>query len=265
MYKLSEASRITGVNRRKLQEYNRIGLLQPTMIAENNYWYYDDKAIEKLMTIQIFSEAGYTRKDIQRLFKLPAFDIKAELDQTVSKLEEKRKRIDGMIKTVKAYKHGISFAEKELIDLQTQDAIRLFRSKGFKTYMDETIEALSDSDFDDATVEMSAKLGLCLYKIGLLSEKEIDDPEVKKNIDSFVEAFCDVLETLVDDPDELYDMTDEEVQELFCGYLDNVTSDSSFTEIMHACGKKNAASFIKKAVKHYYKALIPDNINKMED
>ena len=104
MKKLSEVCKIVGVTRRTLQEYDKIGLLKPTSKTESGYWLYDDTAIQTLILIQIFVEGGYERKAIKSLLESHTLDMIEEFDHLIGTLEEKRKRIDGMINTIRTLK-----------------------------------------------------------------------------------------------------------------------------------------------------------------
>lgn len=97
MISLSEVSRITGVTRRTLQEYERIGLVKPT-VQENGYWMYTGDDVTTIMIIQLLRMADYKRNEIKEILQNGTFD--QALSSAKSRLEDRRKRIDGMIKTV---------------------------------------------------------------------------------------------------------------------------------------------------------------------
>jgi DNA-binding transcriptional MerR regulator len=101
MMKLSEVCRLVGITRRTLQEYNRIDLVCPTGKTEGGYWLYDEEAVAKLIQIQIFVEAEYERKAIKKLLESPKLDLVKEYDQLIERLSVKKKRIDGMINSIK--------------------------------------------------------------------------------------------------------------------------------------------------------------------
>ncbi len=101
MKTLREVSKMVKITRRTLQEYNRIGLVKPSAKTEQDYWLYDDAAIQKLMLIRIYAEAGYTRAEIRQLLDSPMGSVQGELDSIIKTLEEKRKRIDGMISVIR--------------------------------------------------------------------------------------------------------------------------------------------------------------------
>ena len=54
MKTVNEVSKLTGVSRRTLQYYDKIGLLRPTEYTESGYRLYDDAALERLQQILLF-------------------------------------------------------------------------------------------------------------------------------------------------------------------------------------------------------------------
>ena len=90
MKKLSEVTKLTGVSRRALQEYDRLDLVNPSGKTEAGYWLYDDAAIQRILLVQVFVEAGYERKRIKQIIDSEDFDIDKELNKVVEMLEEKK-------------------------------------------------------------------------------------------------------------------------------------------------------------------------------
>lgn len=64
--KISEFAKITGITRKNLIFYDKIGLLSPTMVDEqNNYRYYTYQQIDIANVITVLRETGMPLKDIQ--------------------------------------------------------------------------------------------------------------------------------------------------------------------------------------------------------
>ena len=89
MMKLSEVCQSVGVTRRTLQEYAKIGLLEPTKKTLGGYWYYDEEAVATLQHILIFVEAGYERKQIKEIINMRKPEILDEYDKAIQLLREK--------------------------------------------------------------------------------------------------------------------------------------------------------------------------------
>ena len=107
MMKLSEVCQSVGVTRRTLQEYAKIGLLEPTKKTLGGYWYYDDDAVATLQHILIFVEAGYERKRIKEVMDMPKAELLVEYEKAISLLQEKKSKIDGMIVTLGVLKTAV--------------------------------------------------------------------------------------------------------------------------------------------------------------
>lgn len=75
LYSSTKFSLIGNVTKRTLRHYNKIDLLKPTKIDDNGYWYYDDKALNRLQVILNLKVLGYTLNEIQ-----------ANIDSNFSKL-----------------------------------------------------------------------------------------------------------------------------------------------------------------------------------
>lgn len=108
MMKLSDVCKTIGVTRRTLQEYAKIGLLEPTKKTIGGYWYYDEEAVATLQHILIFVEAGYERKQIKEIINMRKPEILDEYDKAIQLLREKQEKIDGMIITLEVLKTAVS-------------------------------------------------------------------------------------------------------------------------------------------------------------
>lgn len=216
MKKLSDVCKIVGVTRRTLQEYDKVGLLHPTTKTEAGYWLYDDAAIQRLILIQIFIETGYERKTVKQLMEAPTLDIMSEFNHMISTLEEKRRRIDGMINTVKTLKLTALLPENTLRALGNMDVTNIYKEKSFSDYWNESVEHTSVYSTDDAKdAELYIPFWYQLVAIGLLHAKPVDAPEVVE----CTKSFCDYLMNMIladvelDDIEEDNDITPLEVAE----------------------------------------------------
>jgi|GEM_PF-3405862 len=93
LYRISEVTRLLGVTRSALHGYDAKGILSPTIKkGEGGYWYYDEDALIKLKLIEIFKEAGCSRKQIKELLSSPKQLLQA-YQEAKARLEEKRKSL----------------------------------------------------------------------------------------------------------------------------------------------------------------------------
>ena len=93
LYRISEVTKLLGVTRSALHGYDEKGILSPTLRkGEGGYWYYDEEALIKLKLIEIFKEAGCSRKEIKKYLSTKG-SLNQALEETKSHLEEKRKQL----------------------------------------------------------------------------------------------------------------------------------------------------------------------------
>lgn len=131
MKKLSEVCKIVGVTRWTLQEYDKIGLLHPSDKTKSGYWLYDENSIQQLIAIQVFVECGYERKKIKSILEMPSLDLLGEFDKLIVTLEEKKKRIDGMINIVKTLQITAKLPLSTLLAMQRMDVSNIYSEKSF--------------------------------------------------------------------------------------------------------------------------------------
>lgn len=139
LMKISEITKQVGVSRKALQEYDKMDLVHPTATTEGGYWLYDEEAVGKITTIQLFSMVGYTRKEIKEFIDtVTGFDHleerKARYEDAIERLKKKRAQLDSLIsiaetmaalsnpqskdtlKTLYDYKKGGTFTETSTMD-----------------------------------------------------------------------------------------------------------------------------------------------------
>ena len=67
MKTVKEVSHLSGVSIRTLHYYDKIGLLKPTIVAENGYRYYDGTALSRLQMILYFRDLSFPLETIKTL------------------------------------------------------------------------------------------------------------------------------------------------------------------------------------------------------
>ena len=139
LMKISEITKLVGVSRKALQEYDKMDLVHPTTTTEGGYWLYDEDSVQKISTIQLFSMVGYTRKEIKEFIDtVTGFDHmeerQARYQDAIERLKRKRAQLDSLISMAEAmaaictplskdtlkdlydYKKGGSFSESSTMD-----------------------------------------------------------------------------------------------------------------------------------------------------
>ncbi|WP_434751131.1 MerR family transcriptional regulator [Paenibacillus amylolyticus] len=92
MILIGELAKKTNISKRTLHYYEQIELLQPTLITENGYRYYDESAILRLQKILLLKSIGYTLEQIKELFQNQ--ENKGEHENWVTSLNEQIELIE---------------------------------------------------------------------------------------------------------------------------------------------------------------------------
>lgn len=86
------------VTKKTLRHYNKLGLLRPSRIADNGYWYYNDDALKKLQLIKNLQILGFKLREIKKYmeidFEMPRSVIcekKRYVDEQIIQLELAKK------------------------------------------------------------------------------------------------------------------------------------------------------------------------------
>lgn len=192
MKKVSEVCNIVGTTRKTLRGYNDMGLLVPTKKDENNYWYYDDRAILKLLEIQMFVEVGYSRKEIKELFELGESELTKEYDNAINLLTKKRKRIDTMIRMLevsKWVKKYVATLPKQIVEkCEPARFWDFLKEKNYTECMIVHSYNLGDEDFQIA-VELFSRL----IQIGINRAYTADSTNIQELVE---EVLCTMLQAI---------------------------------------------------------------------
>lgn len=242
MKKLSEVSKIVGVTRRTLQEYDKIGLLKPTSKTESGYWLYDDTAIQTLILIQIFIEGGYERKAIKSLLESHRLDMIEEFDHLIETLEEKRKRIDGMINTIRTLKITAKLPESTLRAMGNIDVTRIYKDKSFSSYLEDSIVHSAEySEADNEEAEFYMPFWYNLIAIGCFLGTPVDVKKVQITVE---QAYKSMMEMVMADEDD----SDEELAEAFLEGIQDMVSDPELQQMVDLQCGDGATEYIVRAV-----------------
>ena len=120
-YTISQLARAAGVPTSTIRYYERVGLVQPTKRADNNYRVYTDDTLQVIQFIRSAQAAGFTLDDIHTLLSLHTGD--AAVCKDVQPLIEKR--LDEVSERIKEMRH-IQRVLKSFLTMcheQDQDAL----------------------------------------------------------------------------------------------------------------------------------------------
>ena len=134
-WKLSEVVQETGLSRKALQEYDRLGIVSPTSKTEGGYWLYDEQAVDKLRLVSTFRLVGYSRAQIKELLDSADGDnidiLSANLGKALDALRKKKEQIDKTMQLLEFEREMLgSFADRisEQVEYQRSRRIDFKRS-----------------------------------------------------------------------------------------------------------------------------------------
>lgn len=97
MYTVKEVNRLTGVSVRALHHYDKTGLLKPSRLTGSGYRLYDDTALQRLHSILMFREVGFSLSEIKKILDASDFDSDVALGQQIKLLELQMEHIGKML------------------------------------------------------------------------------------------------------------------------------------------------------------------------
>lgn len=98
-YSVHQLSQLASVSVRTLHYYDEIGLLSPVRL-KNGYRQYGENELLRLQQILFFRELDFPLDEIQRIMNSRYFDMSVALQDQRKLLELKKKRLNGLIKTI---------------------------------------------------------------------------------------------------------------------------------------------------------------------
>ncbi|NOR90315.1 MAG: MerR family transcriptional regulator [Anaerolineales bacterium] len=131
-YTIKEIADLAGVTTRTIRYYDEIGLLEPVLIGDNGYRYYDQDSLLRLQQILFFRELDVPLKEIELIMNRPNFDRMRALENHRSALQTKVQRLEKLIdtldKTVASIKGEGTMLEKDVFagfdEGQYEDEVR---------------------------------------------------------------------------------------------------------------------------------------------
>ena len=94
MKSVKEICELTGVTRKTLFYYDRIGLLKPTQrVGTQAHKYYDDEAVETLRRIRLCKECGLRLSEIRMIIENENTEEKEVLEESIRRLQETEQQL----------------------------------------------------------------------------------------------------------------------------------------------------------------------------
>lgn len=239
MKTVNEVSKLTGVSRRTLQYYDKIGLLRPTEYTESGYRLYDDAALERLQQILLFRELEFPLKDIKDIVTRSDFDKKKALDQQMELLELKKEHIENLINMCRGLKmRGVKNLEFKAFDTRKIEEYSQKAKEQWKStpeYKEYEEKSKSRTKADEK--EIMKDLMKVFEEFGTMKEKNPASQEVQDQVKKLQNFITDYF----------YNCTDETLFGLGKMYAGG----GEFTENIDKMGGTGTAEFTYQAIKIY--------------
>jgi len=114
--RVSEVAKLSGVSVRTLHYYDEIDLLNPSMVLESGYRYYDQSNLERLQEILFYRELKFSLKEIKQILSHPKYDSMQALQKQKSLLLLQEKRIGELLELLEKILKGEGKMEFEAFD-----------------------------------------------------------------------------------------------------------------------------------------------------
>lgn len=103
MKTLREVTKIVGLSRRMIQEYESRGLAnKPTARNKYGHFLYSEQEIERLWQLKFYQELKYNRGEIEKIFKDTNYNKHEAIAKQITELEKKKEMLEVMIEVAKA-------------------------------------------------------------------------------------------------------------------------------------------------------------------
>lgn len=154
----SEVANLVGIKRQRIQEYEKVGIaLKPTVKDKHGYWLYGETEIERLWQIKFYLTLDFTVPEIKAIFTSPSYNKHDAIADQIIKLEEKKKKLEGMIEVARAYNEmdilpsDILIRKDNLLENLSFETITPFIAKEFNL-----LDTLTDQDdlLDEEFIEV---------------------------------------------------------------------------------------------------------------
>lgn len=189
-YSIRELSELAGVSARTLRYYDELGLLKPLYVNDAGYRYYGEKELTLLQQILFYRQRGLELKQIQKILYQEDFDIMEALQDHLQELEQQRKQMDALIKTVKqtisSMKGECIMSDREKFQAFKDDLIKENEAK----YGKEIREKYGDQEVDTSNRKMLNMTEEQWKRFKQLEEQILEKAEncVKNNVSLDSEA-----------------------------------------------------------------------------
>lgn len=253
MYTVKELARLTGLTPRTLRYYDTIGLLCPRRGRENDYRLYGDGEVDRLQQILLYRDMGLPLEEIRSLLDAPGFDREAALREHLQRLQERRREVDALIRTVQITLNDLEGGTTMMDEKKFEGMKRHIIAENEAAYGKELREKYGDEAVEEHTARLSG-----------MSQQEWEQTQTDE------EGYKSALRRAVRTGDPAGEEAREAVRlhaawlahywpagavtaQAHVGMAEMYVQDERFTDYYEAVAP-GAAGFLAEAVRAYYKA-----------
>lgn len=191
MYSIKEFADLAGTTTRTLRYYDQMGLLEPAVIGDNGYRYYDRGNLLTLQQILFFRELDIPLKEIKYILSRPDFQVLPALKDHQKAIQDKISRYEELLTTI----------QKTILDLegvQKMSVNEYFAGFDEKKYQQEAQQRWGDttqykesqrkwSSYSEDERERIKKLGgeITLRMVSVEPQAKPDDPDVQAAVGEY--------------------------------------------------------------------------------
>ncbi|NEN86302.1 MerR family transcriptional regulator [Paenibacillus elgii] len=244
-FTVKDIVRITGITARTLHFYDKINLLRPTRLSDNDYRAYSREDLEKLQTILFFKEMNLSLKEISDIMQLSKQKQLQKLKIHHQTLLSKQRRLGTIITALEDYVSGKDifnlniFNNSPIMPLEEQysrEAKMIYgETKIYKDY-EKNLEKRSDHEKANLSNEFSNNMENVFKKIA----KQIHNPPSSDDVQELIAEWKSYLEQ--------YMTCDTTI--LRC-IANTYKSDSRFRNYINQFSDEDLSDFVYQAIMCY--------------
>ena len=174
-YSVKQLARLAGVSVKTLHVYDKIGLLEPAVRTDARYRIYEERELLRLQQILFYKELDFSLKEIMEIMDDPDFDLIKALEGHKILLQQKKDRIDTLLKTLNNTIHSLKNKTMlnldELYDGLSHEQALKYRTEAVTAYGEEVVthaekhlKSLSKDEMKKL-VSQQKELGKALYQL----------------------------------------------------------------------------------------------------
>jgi DNA-binding transcriptional MerR regulator/ankyrin repeat protein len=155
-YRTGEFASRTGVTKRALRYYDRIGLLKPTYRSESDHRLYSEEDFVRLHQIVTLKFIGFSLEQIKNIINLQNVDLGEVLRMQRDWMEGKLQDIQLVIGAIKDAERAVQQGEEEFVYEKIQKIIGVIEMQTNRNWLNELLEAAVSGRLQKANAILAA-------------------------------------------------------------------------------------------------------------